>query len=253
LLGHERGAFTDAKERKIGLIEAADGGTLFLDEIGEMPLSLQAKLLKVIEDGRLRRLGSIQERRVNIQIVAATNQNLEERMQQGDFRADLYFRLRVLQIATPPLRERGEDALLLAQHFLEEFSHRYRKNGAKFSEEAKHAITSHTWPGNVRELRNMIEQAVLLAEELTIREKDLFLRSLSQNASLLQNSELVNLKANGEFSLDHVERELLNRALLETKGNVSKACTLLGISRDTLRYRMEKHNINSASFTNRTS
>jgi DNA-binding NtrC family response regulator len=99
----------------------------------------------------------------------------------------------------------------------------------------------------------MIEQAVLLAEELTIREKDLFLRSLSQNASLLQNSELVNLKANGEFSLDHVERELLNRALLETKGNVSKACTLLGISRDTLRYRMEKHNINSASFTNRTS
>ena len=248
LLGHERGAFTDAKERKVGLIEAADEGTLFLDEIGEMPLALQAKLLKVIEDGRLRRLGSVQERHVNVQIVAATNQNLEERISQGEFRADLYFRLRVLQISTPPLIERENDALLLAQHFLDRFAQNYRKNGTKFSDDAKRAITSHSWPGNVRELRNVIEQAVLLSDEPIIREKDLSLIPAKQNTSFLQNKEVMNLESSGEFSLERVERELLNRALLTTKGNVTKACSLLGISRDTLRYRMEKYDINSASF-----
>lgn len=250
LLGHERGAFTDAKERKIGLFEAADGGTLFLDEIGEMPQSLQAKLLKIIENGRFRRLGSVQERHVNLQIITATNQNLEMRISQGLFRADLYFRLRVLEISAPPLREREGDALLLARHFLEIFSHRYRKAELKFSVEAEKSIVLHSWPGNVRELRNVIEQAVLLAEGLNIGSSDLLIHSTSeiQNESLLQKNGVKNPEYSGESSLDQVERKLLNNALIETKGNVSKAAVLLGISRDTLRYRMEKHKINSASF-----
>jgi DNA-binding NtrC family response regulator len=251
LLGHERGAFTDAKERKIGLFEAADGGTLFLDEVGEIPHSLQAKLLKVIEEGRFRRLGSVQERHVNIQIIAATNQDLEERIRQGLFRADLYFRLRVLQILTPPLRAREGDLLLLARHFLDAFSRRYRKSDLAFSAEAERSMSLHSWPGNVRELRNIIEQAVLLANGLQIGSTDLLLNSSNQsyNDSFSKKDDLQNSKHFSESSLDQVERKLLNNALIETKGNVSKAAVLLGISRDTLRYRMGKHAMNSTSFT----
>lgn len=243
LLGHERGAFTDAKERKVGLIEAADGGTLFLDEIGEMDPALQAKLLKVIEDGRLRRLGAVQDRHVNVRIVAATNQDLEQRIRDGKFRADLYFRLRVLQILVPPLRDRNGDALELARHFLGEFSRRYRKAGLSYSPEAEHAIAAHSWPGNVRELRNLVEQAVLLSEGPSIRVPDLMLHPPMplQNSYAPPNTALSDADGNGESSLDRVEREMLKSALAESNGNVSRAARILGISRDTLRYRIEKH------------
>lgn len=244
LFGHERGAFTDAKERKIGLIEAADEGSLFLDELGEMDLALQAKLLKVIEDGRFRRIGAIQERQVNIRIIAATNQNLEERIQQGLFRADLYFRLRVLQLNVPPLREREGDVLTLAKYFLDQFSVRYRRHGLAFSAAAEAALLSHHWPGNVRELRNMIEQAVLLGLNPEIGLADLLLpnRSVSSDSRLLLPD--LSATAGEEVSiLELLEREVLVKALTGAGRNVSKAARDLGISRDTLRYRMEKYGL----------
>ena len=179
LFGHERGAFTDAKERKHGLIEAADGGTLFLDEIGEMDIGMQAKLLKVIEDGKLRRVGSVQERKVDVCVLAATNQDLEERIRLGAFRADLYFRLAVLKVRVPALRERAGDAPLLARHFLVEFARRYRKPGIRFAPGVEAAIEAHAWPGNVRELRNVVEQAVLLAGGETIDAGELMLPQAS--------------------------------------------------------------------------
>ncbi len=238
LFGHERGAFTDARERKLGLLEAADGGTLFLDEIGEMDRSLQAKLLKVLEDGRLRRLGSVHERQVNVRIVAATNQNLEAHIQQGLFRADLYFRLRVLQIHVPPLRERDGDVLVLARHFLAEFAQRYRKGVLGFTPAAERLLQAHTWPGNVRELRNLVEQAALLAGDSAIGPGDLPLStSHAQPGATRPDTEA------GLSALDRVERDILVQALADTRGNVSQAARHLGISRDTLRYRMDKHGL----------
>lgn len=241
LFGHERGAFTDAKERKIGLLEAADGGTLFLDEIGEMNLNLQAKLLKVIEDGRFRRVGALQERQVALRIVAATNQHLEDRIEQGAFRADLYFRLRVLQINVPPLRDRGEDPLLLARHFLNLFKKRYRRNDVYLGKQTEPVILSHTWPGNVRELRNVMEQAVMLCGGPEIGTRDLML----PNAAPVGESLPVPVSGTGEANsvLDKLEKETLLRVLSQTDGNVSKAARELGITRDTLRYRMEKHSL----------
>ena len=240
LFGHERGAFTDAKERKVGLLEAADGGTLFLDEIGEMDLALQAKLLKVIEDGRFRRVGAVQERQVSLRIVAATNQDLEERIRSGAFRADLYFRLRVLRLDVPPLRERAGDALLLARHFLERFVQRYRRGAMRLDAGAEAAIEAHAWPGNVRELRNVIEQAVLLGGGESIRAAELMLPVCAPLAR--PGSHVVGDGA-GDSALDRVEREMLVRALQQSNGNVSQAARELGISRDTLRYRMEKHGL----------
>ena len=237
LFGHERGAFTDALERKLGLLEAADGGTLFLDEIGEMDRGLQAKLLKVLEDGRLRRLGSVQERQVNVRIVAATNQDLEKHIEAGLFRADLYFRLRVLQIHVPPLNAREGDVLVLARHFLADFAHRYRKGALELTPAAERLLVDHDWPGNVRELRNLMEQAALLASDSLIGPDDLPLspaRRLGNPAAAADT---------GTSALERVERDLLVQALADTRGNVSQAARQLGISRDTLRYRMEKHGL----------
>ena len=248
LFGHERGAFTDAKERRIGLLEAADGGTLFLDEVAEMDLALQAKLLKVIEDGRFRRIGSVHERQADLRIVAATHQDLEERIRQGAFRADLYFRLRVLQVNVPPLRERAGDALLLAGRFLDEFAHRYRRARLRFSAQAAQAIAEHHWPGNVRELRNVVEQAVLLAANSEIALQDLCLpvrRTTSETAPGARQAAARD--ASDGSTLDRLEREALIGALADAGHNVSQAARKLGISRDTLRYRMEKHRLRQRS------
>ena len=163
LFGHEKGAFTDAKDRRVGLVEAADGGTLFLDEIGEMDLLLQAKLLKLLEDRTIRRIGAVKERKVNLRIISATNCNLEQMVQQGKFRRDLFFRLRIISIKVPRLYERGEDILILARHFLVQHAKRYGKGPLRFSAEAEDLMLSYGWPGNVRELRNTLEQTVLLA------------------------------------------------------------------------------------------
>ncbi|WP_300439627.1 sigma-54 dependent transcriptional regulator [Zoogloea sp.] len=237
LFGHERGAFTDARERKLGLLEAADGGTLFLDEIGEMDRGLQAKLLKVLEDGRLRRLGSVQERQVNVRILAATNQDLEKHIEAGLFRADLYFRLRVLQIHVPPLNAREGDVLVLARHFLADFAQRYRKGALQLSPAAERLLVDHDWPGNVRELRNLMEQAALLASDSLIGPDDLPLSPARRPGNPAAAPDT------GTSALERVERDLLVQALADTRGNVSQAARQLGISRDTLRYRMEKHGL----------
>ncbi|HEY5761779.1 MAG TPA: sigma-54 dependent transcriptional regulator [Rhodocyclaceae bacterium] len=253
LFGYERGAFTDAKERKIGLVEAATGGTLFLDEIGDMDPALQAKVLKLLEEKVVRRLGAIRDQKVDVRIIAATHQPLDQLVAQGKFRADLYFRLRMVQIELPPLRERGDDILLLAKEFLAQQSLRYRKQGLSFSQDAQTALRNHAWIGNVRELRNLIEQTVLLASDPIVAAKQLafYLPSkvvptdLEQPEKGRRASDLV---VGDEIRpLSEVERGLLVEALHKTSWNVTRAARLLGISRDTLRYRIEKHNLSRYS------
>ncbi len=239
LFGFEKGAFTDASARKIGLIEAADGGTLFLDEIGELDLALQAKLLRVLENLRVRRLGALADRQVNVRIVAATNRDLDEQVRQGRFRADLMYRLKVFQIQIPPLRARGDDIPALAQHFLAQLASRYGRSGLSIDDSAIAALTAHDWPGNVRELRNVIERAVLLQRTGVLSASQLALGQPNRAAT-------VGTTVAGQeesLSLDAMEREHLQRALTQCAWNVTKAARLLGISRDTLRYRMERHGL----------
>ena len=240
LFGHERGAFTDAKERKLGLVEAADGGTLFLDEIGDMDPTLQVKLLKLLEEKTVRRLGSVRDQKVNVRIIAATHQPLEQLVSEGRFRSDLFFRLRIVQLALPSLRERGEDILLLARQFLAQQSVRYNKGQLRFSAAAESAMLSYAWPGNVRELRNVIEQTVLLASDPVIEPAQLPFCSVLGNPPA-DNTPIV--APEGSMSLDQLERDLLLKALSKTSWNVTHAARLLGISRDTLRYRIDKHGI----------
>ena len=240
LFGHERGAFTDARERKLGLVEAADGGTLFLDEIGDMDSALQVKLLKLLEEKSVRRLGSIRDQKVNVRIIAATNQPLEQQVADGHFRSDLFFRLRIVELSLPPLRARGDDVLLLARHFLAQQSGRYRKGALRFDTAADQAMLKYAWPGNVRELRNVIEQTVLLANEATIGPAQLPFCSLL--GGLATATRPVDQSASS-LSLEQTERDLLSQALERTAWNVTHAARLLGVSRDTLRYRIEKHGL----------
>jgi len=252
LFGYERGAFTDAKERKRGLFEAADGGTLFLDEVGEMDISMQTKLLKAIEEKVIRRLGSIRPQKVNIRILTATNQSLEELIRLGKFRSDLYFRLRVITIETPPLREREGDILLLANYFLKKQCRRYRKEAIRLTRSAEEILARYTWPGNVRELRNIIEQAVFLAQGEYIGSEQINIApALSMR---LPAPGMMDDKKEGEvilpsegISLEEVERKLVVQAIEQASGNVTRAAKLLGLSRDTLRYRMEKYKIEASS------
>jgi two-component system, NtrC family, response regulator AtoC len=246
LFGHERGAFTDAKEKKLGLVEAADGGTLFLDEIGDMEQALQVKVLKLLEEKTVRRLGSVRDQKVNVRIVAATHQPLERLVTEGRFRSDLYFRLRIVQLSLPALRERGPDILLLARDFLARQSARYGKRDLCFSPEAERAMLAYAWPGNVRELRNVIEQTVLLAGEPVIQSAQLSLCSVlgggMSNAG--GGGVLAGVTTTREVpQLEQVEREMLARALEATNWNVTQAARVLGVSRDTMRYRMEKHRL----------
>ena len=246
LFGYERGAFTDAKAAKTGLFEAADGGTLFLDEIGSMDLTLQAKLLKAIEEKTVRRLGSIQSRRFDVMLIAATNQPLERAIQERTFRDDLYYRLKVLEVHLPPLRERSGDAVTLAEHFVRLHARRYNRGEKQLSEAAKAQIAAYSWPGNVRELSNVIERAVLLKAGPTIDPNDLSLTPVNVPAAAAVPSS-----GDGEFVIDlrrgivleDVERAIIERVLLQTGWNRTKAAQLLGLSRETLRYRIEKHNL----------
>jgi two-component system, NtrC family, response regulator AtoC len=239
LFGHEKGAFTDAKERRLGLIQAADGGTLFLDEVGELPLAAQAKLLKVLEDQVIRPVGSVRERKVNVRFVSATNVDLEDRVAEGDFRQDLMFRLAGIRIEIPPLRERGDDITLLASHFLKDIGRRYGRNELAFSAEATSALLQHTWPGNVRELRNVIEQAVLLTVGNIVNAYDLTLR---------EPPRLVLNQDQSEKTLEEAERVMIIQVLKKAKGNVTVAAQKLGITRDTLRYRMQRHDLKRESY-----
>ena len=240
LFGYERGAFTDARARKAGLVEAAHGGTLFLDEIGDMEPALQGKLLKLLEEKSLRRLGSLRELRVDVRVVAATNRPLEQLVREGRFRSDLFFRLRGVQLAVPPLRERGDDVLLLARHFLQLNSARYGKRGLRLSAQAEAALLAYAWPGNVRELRNVIEEAVLLAQHDVIAPGQLsFCASLGAAGRPGEATLLAEIPDSG-INLEEVERTLVVQALQKTGWNVTRAARLLSLTRDTLRYRMEK-------------
>jgi DNA-binding NtrC family response regulator len=245
LFGYERGAFTDARERKLGLAEAAEGGTLFLDEIGDLDFSIQAKLLKLLEDKQVRRLGSVRDQPVNVRILAATNQDLEALVRDGKFRSDLFFRLRIIHLQLPPLRVRDNDSIKLAQHFLEKHGIRYGKH-LKFDQTAIDAIRRYTWPGNVRELRNAMEQVVLMAHDSQVTAEQL---PITHNLQTVSSEEqpYVHIAStdvvNAHKSLEEVEREMLLNALLESTWNVTRAAKLLGVSRDTLRYRIEKYNL----------
>jgi DNA-binding NtrC family response regulator len=246
LFGYERGAFTDARQRKAGLVEAAEGGTLFLDEIGEVDIGIQAKLLKLLEDRTVRRLGGLREQSVDVRFVAATNRDLEQMVREGRFRADLFFRLRIVDIVIPPLRARAEDVLLLARTFLREHGARYGKPNLRLSVSAEKALTSYAWPGNVRELRNAVEQAVLLAVQDVIEASQFpFCESLVSAPAAGPTADAATRPALPEagFNLGDVERDLVVQALERTGWNVTRAAQLLGVSRDTLRYRMEKHRI----------
>lgn len=246
LFGHEKGAFTDAKERRVGLVEAADGGTLFLDEIGEMDLLLQAKLLKLLEDRTIRRIGAVKERKVDLRIISATNCNLEQMVQQGKFRRDLFFRLRIISIKVPRLYVRGEDILLLARHFLAQHAKRYGKGQLRFSAEAEDLMLSYSWPGNVRELRNMLEQTVLLAQSEVIAPHQLNVcmslvdEPLELSSMPVHDARPLQQDPMESMNLPEVERDMVRKMLDRTDWNVTKSARLLGLSRDMLRYRIEK-------------
>lgn len=237
LFGHEKGAFTNAVSSRPGLIESAEDGTLFLDEIGELPLGLQAKLLNVLERRMVRRLGSTKERPVNARIIAATNRDLYQMSNEGRFRSDLYYRLNVITMKMPPLRDRGADVLLLANYFRQLTEKRYALPHHEFSAAALMAMQTYHWPGNVRELRHQISRAVLMCTQTMISELDLGLPQVGMNqvASVLQGDSQV--------TLDDAEKAMLLNALEQSRNNVSKAARLLGITRMTMRYRMDKHGI----------
>ena len=250
LFGHERGAFTDARQRSEGLLAAADGGTLFLDELGLMPVELQAKLLNVLETQTFRRVGGTQELSVAVRFLAATNEPLERAVAEGRFRSDLYYRLNVVPIDLPPLRGREEDILLLAQHFLDEFKEREGLPDLRLSDNALRLLATSDWPGNVRHLRYVIEHAVVMAEGKVIRPDDLAIDRRAPNAPVTNvrvesNGEVcVHLPAEG-ISLELLERRIIEAALRHTGGNVLGAARLLRISRDRLRYRIAKYEIDT--------
>lgn len=237
LFGHEKGAFTNAVASRPGLIESAEDGTLFLDEIGELPLGLQAKLLNVLERRMVRRLGSTKERPVQARIIAATNRDLYQMSSEGRFRSDLYYRLNVITMQMPPLRDRGQDVLLLANYFRQMTEKRYALPHHEFSPLALMAIQSYHWPGNVREMRHQISRAVLMCTQAMISEHDL---GLPQMAAVNGNPVA---QGDAPVTLDGAEKAMLLNALEQSRNNVSKAARLLGITRMTMRYRMDKHGI----------
>lgn len=255
LFGHERGAFTDAREAKPGLFELADGGTIFLDEISETPLAFQAKLLTVLEHGTLRRVGGQKERAVRVRIVTASNQDLLSLIQKGGFRSDLYYRLDSFTIGVPALRERGRDSVLLAEHFLERLSREYGRPRLEFDDDALDAIESHPWRGNVRELLNAVQRAAILVDDNVVTLKDLALRSgdaTEQPEGIAPESQANSAPSNGRLSFDfeggackaeEIERELIRQAIEHERGNVSRAAKLIGMTRAGLRYRIERHGL----------
>jgi len=243
LFGYEKGAFTDAKARKEGLFEQAEGGTLFLDEIGELELSLQAKLLRVLEEGAFRRVGGLKDLPLDVRVIAASNRDLKTEGEAGRFRSDLFYRLSVIQIDIPPLRERGDDIRVLAEHYMSNFRRRLRKNVDAIDPEALATFRRYQWPGNVRELRNVIERAMILedGDEITPKYLPRGLAVESRAASTVPplTPDHICLPADG-VSLEAVEMSLVRQALERSGGNQTKAAEFLHISRDQLRYRMKK-------------
>ena len=233
LFGHERGAFTDARQQKRGLFETADGGTVFLDEIGEMTAALQSKLLRFLEEKTFKRVGGLADIHVDVRVVAATNRNLEDEVKAGKFREDLFYRLQVMPILLPPLRERRGDIPLLIDYYVERYNTEFRKRIRGVTPEARAMLEQYRWPGNVRELRNAIERAMLLSEAEWLAPEDF--SSLSRTAIASAGS-----RNTDGVNLEDVEKQLLIQALERSGGNQTHAGQLLGINRDQVRYRIEK-------------
>jgi DNA-binding NtrC family response regulator len=245
LFGYEAGAFTDAKRQKKGLLELAHGGTFFLDEIGEMSLWLQAKILKVIEEQTFRRVGGTVEIKVDARIISATSKKLEQKIIDGTFREDLFYRLNVARVNLPPVRERKDDIILLVEHFIDILNPKLNKQIKGISPEAADIIINYEWPGNVREIRNIIERAILFEKGDWINEDSLGQFSLIRES--VEKSQSINIEEivipESGISIEKVEQALIKQALKMSKGNKSRAATLLGLSRATLNYRLKKFNI----------
>src|SRR5262245_3077222 len=261
LFGYEKGAFTDAKGRKEGLFEQAEGGTIFLDEIGELEIGLQAKLLRVLEEGAFRRVGGLKDLPLDVRVIAASNRDLKAASEAGRFRLDLYYRLSVIQIDLPPLRERGDDVLLLTEHYIDNFNQKLRRNIRGLAPEVTDIFRHYSWPGNVRELRNVIERVMILEDnnlvtpiwlprgitpeskpEPQLREPikaSTAADNHAQGAMSAPLAELFHLPPDG-VQLESVEMTLVEQAMSRSAGNQTRAAELLGISRDQLRYRLKK-------------
>ncbi|MGH9632343.1 MAG: sigma-54 interaction domain-containing protein, partial [Bryobacteraceae bacterium] len=244
LFGHVKGSFTGADRDKIGLVEHASGGTLFLDEIGDMPLSTQAKLLRVLQNQEVQRIGSLTPRKIDIRVIAATNKDLRSAIAERTFREDLYYRLTMVEVHVPALLERPEDLPLLVQHFLEKFSHQFDKDVRGITHRAQIVLSRHDWPGNVRELENVIGRACMIVMGDTIDVADLpgSLRIAGHSTHLSARSA-ADERSDMTGSLEEQERTLLSAALERTNGNQSEAARLLRIGRDALRYKMKKYNL----------
>ncbi|MFN3135081.1 MAG: sigma-54 interaction domain-containing protein [Candidatus Kryptonium sp.] len=253
LFGHEKGAFTDAKDRKMGLFEVASGGTIFLDEIGDLDFNLQGKILKVLEDKTFRRVGGVETLKFEGRIIAATNKNLEHLVAENKFRRDLYYRLMLLPIYLPPLRERGDDIFILAEYYMNKFNELYRKNLPKLkgiSPEAKALLKKYPWPGNVRELKHAIERAVILCDGEYLTPDDfkfLFEKKTTATTQPIEESSS-NIQITLPFesaSLKNLERELIKSVLVRVSWNKSRASKILGISRPRLDRLIQKYRINN--------
>ncbi|HSL55893.1 MAG TPA: sigma-54 dependent transcriptional regulator [Pyrinomonadaceae bacterium] len=245
LFGYEKGAFTDAKARKEGLFEQAEGGTLLLDEIGELELSLQAKLLRVLEEGAFRRVGGLKDIPLDVRVLAASNRDLKAESEAGRFRLDLYYRLSIIQIDIPPLRERGDDVLLLSQHYIDTIGARLKRNRVTgLSGEAQDVFRKYHWPGNVRELRNVIERALILEDTDKITTEylpgGLLAPSRVAQAPAADAASTRFVLPEEGLSLDEAELSFVRQAIQRSGGNQTRAAELLGISRDQLRYRLKK-------------
>jgi two-component system response regulator AtoC len=245
LFGYEKGAFTDAKVMKKGIFEMADGGTVFLDEISEMNLNLQSKFLRVLEDQTFRRVGGVKDISVNVQVVASTNRDLETAIREGKFREDLFYRLSVIPVQIPPLRDRREDIRPLVEHFIQRYNVQFRKRVKDVSPEGMNLMMHYAWPGNIRELKNAIERAMILVDKDQILAAHLPIRIADPTASPAPRSSagpIVKLPPEGA-SFDEIEKKLLDQALQYAHGNKTRASKLLHISRDTLRYKVKKHHL----------
>lgn len=246
LCGHEKGAFTDAKELKKGLLEVADGGSLFLDEIGDTNPAMQAKLLRLIEEKTFRRMGGIKDISVDVRIITATNKDLRRLMDEGKFREDLFYRINIVALRIPPLRERREDILPLAKYFVQKYNEDFHKSVQKISTEVEGFLAGYGWPGNVRELRNVVERALILGDGDTVLMEHLPLEVFRETTRA--RGEVKGLKIPPEgVSMEKIEEALVRQSLEITGGNQTKAAKLLDISRDSLRYRMQKFGIESNS------
>lgn len=242
LFGYEGGTFTGAQKKgKPGKIEMADGGTLFLDEVGELPLEMQVKLLRVLQEQVIYRIGDSTGRKIDVRFIAATNQNLVKQMEEKKFRSDLYYRLNVIQITMPPLRERVEDIPLLSQYFLKQFASRYQVPVPEIQPDAISVLLQHPWPGNVRELRNLMERVVILSEKPVIHKEDLL--SFFQNQASVSISDPVENSHSLASEKENMEKQLIEQTLKETAGNKSRAARKLGISRVTLYKKLKKYQI----------